>query len=353
MAKHWLAAASLLAILAGAESPRYTHHDRLMEYVDSSGKLRPVRNRQDWKIRRAHIVAGMEAVMGSLPARDSRPPSVQVVEEVRLEAYARRKIRYEAAAGDWIPAYLLIPHARKGRMPAMVCLHQTTKIGKGEPAGVGGKPDLHYAAELAARGYVTLAPDYTGFGDSSADYAAEVYARGFASTTMKGIWNHMRAVDLLQSMKEVDGKRIGAIGHSLGGHNTLFLGVFDPRLRVLVTSCGFNSFPKYYGGKIAPWGQTRYMPRVVSEFGSDPARMPFDFPEILGALAPRAVFINAPLGDSNFEVSGVRDCVRAAEPVYQLLGKPDHLMAVYPDAGHEFPPAIRQQAYSFIAQAMR
>ena len=37
--------------------------------------------------------------------------------------------------------------------------------------------------------------------------------------------------------------------------------------------------------------------------------MPFDFTEILGALAPRAVFINARCNDDNFEVSGVRDCI--------------------------------------------
>ena len=87
----------------------------------------------------------------------------------------------------------------------MLCLHQTTKIGKGEPAGVGGNSNLHYAAELAARGYVTLAPDYPNFGD----YSFDPYAHGYESATMKGIWNHMRAVDLLQSLSEVDPQRIG------------------------------------------------------------------------------------------------------------------------------------------------
>ena len=45
---------------------------------------------------------------------------------------------------------------------------------------------------------------------------------------MKGIWNHMRAVDLLQSLDEVDNDRIGCIGHSLGGHNTLYVGALRP-----------------------------------------------------------------------------------------------------------------------------
>ena len=133
---------------------------------------------------------------------------------------------------------------------------------------------------------------------------------------MKGIVNHRRAIDLLQSLPEVDPQRIGVIGHSLGGHNALFLAAFDDRVKVIVTSCGFTSFPKYMNGDLSGWSHKGYMPRIADQFGKDPRRMPFDFSDILIALAPRAVFINAPLRDDNFEVSGVRDCVAAALPVY-------------------------------------
>jgi hypothetical protein len=155
-------------------------------------------------------------------------------------------------------------------------------------------------------------------------------------------------VDLLQSLPEVDRGRIGVIGHSLGGHNALFVAAFDPRLRVVVTSCGFNSFFKYARGNLAGWSHKGYMPRIASAYDRDPAKMPFDFTEILGALAPRAVFINAPLKDDNFEVGGVRDCVAAAGPVYRLLEAAENLEAVYPDAGHDFPPDVRLRAYAFI-----
>jgi dienelactone hydrolase len=236
----------------------------------------------------------------------------------------------------------------KGKVPAMLCLHQTTGIGKGEPAGVGGKKNLQYALELAERGYVTLAPDYPNFGD----YKLDVYARGYDSATMKGIWNHMRGVDLLQALPEVDGERIGVIGHSLGGHNSMFVAAFDPRLKVVVPSCGFNSFAKYEKGNLKGWSHKGYMPRIASHYGADAKKMPFDFTEILGAIAPRAVFICAPLKDDNFEVSGVRDCVTAALPVYELLGAKERLVAAYPDAGHDFPPETREQAYQFVDRVL-
>jgi dienelactone hydrolase len=253
---------------------------------------------------------------------------------------------------DRVPAFLLVPKGIKAgsRVPAVLCLHQTTRIGKGEPAGVGGKPDLRYGAELARRGFVTLAPDYPNFGD----YTFDPYAQGYISATMKAIVNHRRAIDVLQSLPEVDSDKIGVIGHSLGGHNSLFLSAFDQRVKAVVTSCGFNSFSKYENGDLTGWSHKGYMPRIAEVYSRNASRMPFDFTEVLSAVAPRPVFINAPLEDSNFEVSGVKDCVTAAGQVYdQLFHAGDRLVAIYPEAGHEFPLAIRQQAYGFLDRWLR
>jgi hypothetical protein len=90
------------------------------------------------------------------------------------------------------------------------------------------------------------------------------------------------------------------------------------------------------------------MPRLREVYGLDLARVPFDFPELIGALAPRAFFTNSPTRDSNFAVDGVKACIASADPVYRLLGKPDHLQAVHPDAEHDFPPEVRDQAYAFL-----
>jgi hypothetical protein len=114
----------------------------------------------------------------------------------------------------------------------------------------------------------------------------------------------------------VDRKRIGSIGRSLGGHNSLFLAAFDPRVSAVVTSCGFTSFPRYYGGDLTGWSHEGYMPRIAARYGKSPDRMPFDFPEVLASIAPRSVFISAPVRDTNFDVEGVRECVQAAGAVY-------------------------------------
>ena len=327
-----------------AEVPRYPDHHDLLYYLDSAGRRHAVQAEAEWAKRRAHVVASFEAVAGPLPSGTKAPLRLEVLDEVREEGYRRQLVTYEALAGDPIPAYLFLPD-RPGRRPAVLALHPTGALGKGIPAGLGDRPNRNYAQELARRGWVVLAPDYVYMGDPQRD----PYELGYASGTMKGIYNHVRGVDLLASLPEVDERRIGAIGHSLGGHNSLFVALFDQRVRAVVTSCGFNSFAKYKGGDLTGWSSSKYMPRIATLHGKDPARMPFDFTEILAAIAPRAVFISAPTGDANFEVSGVRDCVRAARPVFQgIFSAGDRLVAVHPDCGHDFPPDIRERAYAFL-----
>ena len=330
--------------------PFYPDKSRLLVYLDSAGGEHPITTAGQWEKRREHVLANMQLVMGPFADVAKKVPlALQTQETVDLGKLVRKKILYCPEPGDRVPAYLLIPKGLQGRVPAVLCLHQTIAIGKGEPAGLDPGAQKPYARELAERGYVALAPDYPNYGD----YRFDPYAHGYTSATMKGIWNHVRAVDLLQSLPEVDPERIAVIGHSLGGHNAMFVAAFDQRIKAIVSSCGFNAFGKYYGGDLTGWSHKGYMPRIASEYGKDPKRMPFDFTEIVGVLAPRPFFVNAPLGDDNFEKSGVDDCLRAARPVYELLGGKGRLVAVHPDIGHGFPPDVRKAAYEFLDRALQ
>lgn len=338
---------------AAEPAPFYENKTDLLRYKDAQNQEHPITSPAEWEKRRAHILANMELVMGPMPADSNRVPlDTQILEESDQPQYVRKKISFATESWDRVPAYLLIPKGLKDRAPAMLCLHPTSNFGKGQVVGLGDNENRNYASELAERGYVVLAPDYAGFGDYVETRKA-LYEHGYVSCTMKSIWNHMRAVDLLQSLPEVDPDRIGCIGHSLGGHNTLFLGVFDKRVKVMVTSCGFTSYPKYKGGDLTGWTHDGYMPRIASVYGKDPAKMPFDFTEILGALAPRAVFVAAPLKDDNFDHTGVDDCVAAAKKIYALYGAEDRLAVIHPDCPHDFPPDIREQAYAFIDAALK
>ncbi len=338
-----------LGAVGEAEAPFYGDKQDLLRVIDEGGAVHAVTSVDGWNKRREHVLANMQAVMGPLPTHPRGDLDIQVVAEEVFPTYTRKQITIAVEPGDRLSAYLSIPHHITGKTAGIVALHQTYARGKDEVMGRNGSNNLRYGHELAERGYVVIAPDYPRFGG----YDIDVYAMGYESATMKGIWNHMRCVDLLQQLPEVDPERIGAIGHSLGGHNTLFVGAFDPRIKALVTSCGFTRFPRYYEGDLTGWTHAGYMPAIASTYGKVAAKLPFDFTEILGVIAPRSVFINAPLRDSNFDFVGVEECVASAQPVYGLFGATEALVAAYPDCEHDFPPAQRSAAYEMLDRVLR
>ncbi|HEY3967062.1 MAG TPA: PVC-type heme-binding CxxCH protein [Planctomycetaceae bacterium] len=350
----------LLAIGAGISAAQKTtgpasqNHANVMVYRDEAGREHPVNSPADWLKRRAHIVAGMEQAMGPLPDLSKLPPLDVRIDESKTyngEGYTRLTLSYAAEAGDRVPAYLYLPSNRPKDegLPAMLALHPTGPQGKGIVDDAGPRPNRGYGKELAQRGYVVLAPDYPSFGDYQYDFKAGKYVSG----TMKGILNHIRGVDLLQSRPEVDSKRIGAIGHSLGGHNAMFVGVFDERLKVIVSSCGWTPFHDYYGGKIAGWTSDRYMPRLKDVYMLDAGQIPFDFYEVVAALAPRAFFSVSPERDSNFDVAGVRKAEPEGRKVFNLFGAGKNFEVRYPDCEHDFPEDMRKAAYSFADQVLK
>lgn len=336
----------------------YPNHQDLSFVLDSNGAKQDIKTLADWARRREHIVRHFQRVTGPLPSPLRRVPlDVKIVEEVKVGSLTRRKLSFQSDPTDRVTAYLFLPVGQASSLPtktgwkpipraAVLCLQQTTNAGKDEPAGIRGDPGLKYALELAERGFVTLAPDYPSFGEHAYDFDPK---HGYVSGTMKAIWDNIRAVDLLETLPEVDAERIGCIGHSLGGHNAIFTAVFEPRLKAIVSSCGFCSMQK---DDVPSWTGPRYMPLIASEFKNDPKRLPFDFHELIGAIAPRPFFASAATKDSDFDVSGVKDVLAAARPIYELHSKGDDLVGHYPEVGHSFPEESRKRAYEFLDRTL-
>lgn len=334
--------------------------DNLLLFRGADGGAQPVRSAEDWAKRRAEVVRGMEAVMGKLPGKEKRCPlDPKVEEEVDGGKYVRRLITYASEPGaPRVPAYLCVPKAvltGDRKVPAVLCLHGTDNVvGHGTVVGLGKNPNRNYAIELAERGYVTLAPNYPLL----AKYQPDVRKLGWESGTLKAVWDNMRGLDYLESLPYVAGTAMGAVGHSLGGHNAVYTAVFDPRLKVVVSSCGLDSYLDYYNGDEKNWVpekgwcQTRYMPRLA-DYKGRLGDIPFDFHEMIGALAPRHVLIIAPLKDSNFKHDSVDRIVAAAKPVFKLHGHEGRLRVLHPDCPHDFPPEMREEAYKLFDAVLK
>ncbi|HWB08778.1 MAG TPA: prolyl oligopeptidase family serine peptidase [Pirellulales bacterium] len=333
--------------------------DNLLVYRGPKNDLVPVQTTADWLKRRADILDGMQSVMGRLPGDEKRCPlDMKVEEEVDCGSYVRRLITYSSEPAGRVPAYLCVPKTaleQGKRTAAILCPHPTDNvIGHGVVVGLGSKANRSYASELAERGFVTLAPSYPLL----AKYQPDLEALGWKSGTLKAVWDNIRGLDLLASLDFVHPDAFGTIGHSLGGHNSVYTAVFDDRIKVVVSSCGLDSYLDYMSGdeKVwfagQGWCQTRYMPKLA-EYRNRLAEIPFDFSEMIGALAPRHVLIVAPLGDSNFKFDSVDRLAAAARRVFQLYGVRDHLRVEHPDCAHDFPDEMREEAYRLFDAVLR
>src|SRR5690625_2284888 len=331
------------------------------QFHDASGEEQLITSKAQWEQKRWQILRGMEDVMGKLPERTGLPPlNVQVSDTLETDTYYRLTIRFTAAEGEKVPAYLYIPFRKdiSGKLPAMLVLHGTGDGGKRLVDGESPRANRAQAKELAERGYIVIAPDYPGMGElRDYDFSNDRYESG----TMKGIFNHMRSVDVLQAREDVDAERIGVLGHSLGGHNAMFVAAFDPRLKVVVSSCGWTQMDYYdigeaaherYGGRLGPWAQDVYMPLFRDKYGLNGDKIPFDFHEVIAAIAPRPFFSNSPVNDSNFDVEGVKKGIEASLEVYRFLNAEDNLHVRYPEDGHDFPTEVRLEAYQFLDQKL-
>lgn len=348
-----LAAAVFCPPAPAEELPLRPDHQSLAWYPDADGKPQAIKSLEDWKLRRAAIVAGFEEATGPLPSRENLPDlDIRVTETIETPIYTRETITFASEAGDRTPAFLYLPKglAPGEKRPGVVALHPTHAIGKKIVDGQGERPNRAYARELAERGYVVIAPDYLSFGDyANYDFAADRYESG----TMKGIWNHMRCVDLLVARPEVEADKIAAIGHSLGGHNAIFLGLFDERVKVIISSCGWTPLHDYYGGDLKGWTSDRYIPSIRDRYALDPDKVPFDYYELIASLAPAAFFSNSPLRDSNFDWRGVEKVAPQARRIYELHGFPEKMRIAYPDDEHDFPTIEREESYRFLEKWLK
>lgn len=326
-------------------------------FISAQEKIALSERVQTHNQHRQEILNNMQKVMGKLPLRSSLHASdIHVIDSLKEADFTRYNILFTVAKGEVLPVYLYIPY-QKGtpkRLPAMLVLHETDPLGRKAVDGQGNKANRSHARELAQRGYVVIAPDFPGFGDSeNYDFDKDRYESG----TMKGIFNHMRCIDLLQSRADVDTDNIGVIGHSLGGHNSIFVAAFDSRIKVAVSSCGWTQLDYYsigkdaekkYGGRLGPWAQERYMPLLGTKYNLENNRIPLDFDQMISAIAPRAFFSVSPIRDANFDYKGVEAGIALVEPVYRSLNASEKLQVRYPDAEHDFPVENRKEAYAFI-----
>jgi dienelactone hydrolase len=256
------------------------------------------------------------------PLTPPSDPQTEWIDDVRGDGYRRRSLRWRVEADTWIDAHLLIPGrpAPAGGHPAVIALHQTSKQSIDEIAGVDrpGAPvnrDQARGVDLVRAGFVVFCPrNFLWQEVASYDEAARRFharqprTRGMA----KMLFDARQSVDqLLRIAPDVDARRIGAFGHSLGAKEVVYLMAFDDRIRAGVASDGGVGFAQ------TNWDAAWYLGKDCIPAAEAAGLAPH---QLLALASPRRLFIVAGGRDRKAaDGEETKPFVHAARQVDRLL----------------------------------
>jgi dienelactone hydrolase len=319
--------------------------------VDASGQS--ISTWKDWEAQRQRIRDAWLAFLGPMPVE--RPPvKLEVLNQSLIEFPSggechRTLVRYQAEADEFVEGYLLRPVGDRfpGRRPGIVALHQTSQNSIDEIAEVEvARPgNQNLAFQLCEQGFVVFCPRCYLW-QTPPDFKIDVkttverfHQRHPNTLGMhKMLFDAQRAVDVLVSLDEVDPKRIGTVGHSLGAKEVLYLMAFDERVKAGVASEGGIAFSS------TNWHDPWYLGAGIK----DP-EFRLNHHQLLALIAPRPLLILG--GESG---PGAADGDRSwpyvveAQSVYGLDEGRIRLGLLNHHRGHSIPDDVRDKLFEWL-----
>jgi dienelactone hydrolase len=236
-----------------------------------------------------------------------------------------RRVYYQLWPGVYSSGLLYVPKSMDERpAPAMLCPH-------GHWADGNAHPEVQRRCLNFARlGYVTFS--------STQNHYEDLYVGVSHQTLM--IWNNLRALDYLESLAEVDRRRIGAAGASGGGLQSQMVVGLDPRVKaatIVGLTCDFR--------------EIMFPDRCHCVCNHFPGVMRLtDHPEISALGLPAAVqYLTMNDWTRNFE----RDNFPTIKRLYEAAGVADRAECRYFNTEHSYDKAKREETYRFMERWVR
>jgi len=313
-------------------------------------------------------------------------PAPQVIRRTERDTYIEEYLTFQTTPDLRVPAYVLIPKNVSLPAPGIVLLHchggayvwgkeKVVAVENEHPALSEFKHRLYegasVATELVRRGYVVITIDMFYWGERrmllDADPASyrdpqrmtqedvdafnrrssqneQLVARSLmtAGITWAGVvlWDDLRTLDYLASRPEVDRRRLGCIGLSVGGYRSFLLAALDQRIRAAVDVCWMTSYASNIRRHVINTvGFTFHIPGLYRYL---------DLPDLAALIAPRSVFVINGSQDALFPPDGIDRAYQKIEACFQKAGVKDHQRCRMYDAPHQFNRAMQAEAWEWL-----
>jgi hypothetical protein len=282
------------------------------------------------------------SLLGDLPWQH-KPGPVKLVKKEKHDGYTLERLVLDLNGAEPVPALLLIPDQRQERAPGLLFIHWhggMYDLGK-EQLLIGDEAQPAYAPVCAEKGLVTLAIDSWCFGERKHVANGHVGEEdAFKLMLWRGqvLWGMMmfdevRALDYLASRPEVDPKRMGAFGMSMGSTKAWWLAALDPRVRLCVDVCCLTDFEELIkAGNLKGHGIYYYVPSLLKHFSTA---------QINELIVPRPRLSVNGRQDDLTPPAGVEKVRDTLLPLYRRYGREQDCRIELFDCGHVELPEMR------------
>lgn len=255
---------------------------------------------------------------------------------------------------------LAIPKGASAETPVVLALPQTGTAGSRELFGLAGDEKLAYGSRFLEAGFVVVSPEVFINADSTVadkSWDTSPFYRRFPQWSALGrmLTDGISVLDELPRL----GRRpscIAAVGHSLGGHNSLFLAAFDKRIDAVVTSGGFESIAT--DSDAERWARRSwfiYAPALRPFVEQAPPRaVPWDFDDLLGMVYPRPLMIVQGNDDPTWtNEQKLPAFLQEIHNRYAQAGLQRRFTLSMFDGGHAFPAVEQEAAVSLVSETCK
>jgi hypothetical protein len=319
--------------------------------------LADIKTKEDWEKRRPEWRRQFLDMLGLWPLPARTDLKATVTGKVETDTFTIEKLHFQSSPGLYVTVNLYLPKKAKLPAPAIlyVCGHGNTVVDK---VSYGSKVNYqHHPAWFAEHGYVCLIVDTLQLGEIEGIHHGThprmkhgMWWWHTLGYTPAGIecWNAMRALDYLESRKEVDPKRLGITGRSGGGATSWWLAAADDRVQCIIPVAGIADLHAHVvegvaerfrkGGVIAGHCDCMYPVNTYR----------WDFAQVAALCAPRPLLLGNSDTDDIFPIPGYRRLADKVRKIYDLYGATDHFLLLETVGPHRDTPELRRGAFRWM-----
>ena len=351
----WLAFTG--SVVEGKQTSDAAPADRMLsEYFQSETKklqdqcLGDVKTLDDWKTKRPVYKQQLLEMLGLDPFPEKTPLAATTTGMIEHEQFTVENLHYQSVPGLYVTANLYIPKGLSKPAPAIlyVCGHGSVKK---DGISYGSKVSYQHHGEWFARhGYVCLTIDTLQLGEIEGihhgTYRYNMWwwnCRGYTPAGVEA-WNCVRALDYLETRKEVDPNRIGVTGRSGGGAYSWWIAAIDDRIKVAVPVAGITDLQNHVvDGCVEGHCDCMF---IVNTYR-------WDYPMVAALVAPRPLLISNSDKDTIFPLDGVLRVHEKVRRIYQLYGAEKNLGLHITEGPHKDTQELQIHAFTWFDRFLK